>query len=91
MQRALNVKNFRSFAEQAKGFRVTEISVARASSAKGPILKYRAKDPRTRRHFNGEWILPKDEKDAAAEKEFFELAEKEFHVTREDGGESKPA
>lgn len=83
MQRALNVKHFNTFVQQVKGAGVTEISVAREAGPKAVKLKYRARDGRTRKIFNGEWVVAAAGDDKG-EKEFFELAEKEFVVRREE-------
>ena len=80
MQRALNLKNFQTFMRQVKGAQVGEITVAKAPGPKGTHLKYTARDPRTRRVFNGEWVLA----DGAQESEFFLMAEKQFAVRRQD-------
>jgi hypothetical protein len=79
LRRALNLKNFRSFAQQVKGVRVTEISVSKEDGPKGARLKYSARDPKTRRVFNGEWVA---EGGADDEKEFYTIAEKEFAIRR---------
>ncbi len=78
MQKALNLKKFNTFAGQLKGARVTEIQVAREEGPKGVRLKYSARDPKTRRTFNGEWVVGPEEKDS----EFYDLAGKEFAVRR---------
>lgn len=80
MQRALNIKNFKTFTEQARGHQVTEISVERSAGPKGVRLKYSARDPRTKRLFHGEWLAPAEAADA--EKEFFDAAAKQFAVRR---------
>jgi len=82
VRNALNVKNFRTFAQHVKGAMITSISVEKPTGGKSR-LKYSAKDPRSRRVWNGEWAL-----DAAAaeagEKEFMAIAEKDFAVIRQD-------
>lgn len=83
MSDLLNRKNFFTFSTQCRGAGVTAIDVLRADGSKELRLKYRARDPRTGRIFAGEWIAPKKDGTAeASEKAFFELAEKEFAVTR---------
>ena len=88
MQNALNIKNFRNFAQQLKGAQVTEISVEREDGGKAPRLKYSARDARSRRVFNGEWTLDAAAADAG-EKEFLALAEKDFAVRRRDAEADK--
>jgi hypothetical protein len=83
VQRALNLKNFKTFTSQVKGAFVGEISVTRAQSPKGTHLRYTARDPKTRRTFNGEWVLAS----GADEAEFYSVAEKEFAVRRPEGPE----
>src|SRR5437867_12368427 len=86
VQRALNLKNFTTFTKQVKGARVTEISVSREPGPKGVRLKYRARDPKSGRVFNGEWLVaaagPAGTAENGGEQEFFALAEKEFAVKR---------
>ena len=83
MQNALNVKNFRVFAQHVKGAQLTEISVERQTGGKSPRLHYSARDPRSRQVWNGDWVL--DAKDAAAgEKAFLDLAGKDFAVRRRE-------
>lgn len=86
MQKALNVKNFRTFAQQVKGAQVGVITYERTGTAKGPRLKLFARCPKTRRIFNGEWVLGDDTADQD-EKDFVALAEKEFAVRRVGAGE----
>jgi hypothetical protein len=88
VQNALNVKNFRTFAQQVKGAQVTEISVERQDGGKAPKLKYSARDARSRRIFNGEWMLDASGADAG-EKEFLALAGKDFAVRRRDSAADK--
>lgn len=83
MQQALNLKNFKTFTNQVKGAFVGEISVSRSQSTKGVHLRYTARDPKTRRTFNGEWLVPA----GADETEFYSVAEKEFAVRRPEAAE----
>ena len=90
MSDALNKKNFLVFANQCKGASVTAIDVTRTNNGKELRLKYRGRDPRTGKVFNGEWVVPIATA-GAGEKTFFELAEKEFAVTRHESGDSAKA
>jgi hypothetical protein len=84
LQHALNLKNFKTFTSQVKGAFVGEIVVSKAQSPKGVHLRYSARDPKTRRTFNGEWVVPA----GADEAEFYSVAEKEFAVRRPEGPEA---
>lgn len=87
MNEALNRKKYLTFSKQCKGAGVTAIDVVREDAGGQVRLKYRARDARSGKIFNGEWIAPKKDGTAeAAERAFFELAEKEFAVRRREAG-----
>jgi tellurite resistance protein len=81
----LNKKNFMSFSNQCRRAGVTAIDVERVEAGGEVRLKYHAREPRTRRVLNGEWIIARaDGAVEAREKAFYELAEKQFAVTRRE-------
>jgi hypothetical protein len=82
----LNRTHFLTFSNQCKRAGITAIDVVRADTGREVRLKYRGRDARTGRLYNGEWVLEKDGAGAAEAKEkaFFELAEKSFAVTRHE-------
>ncbi len=83
MNEILNRKNYRTFSSQCKGAGVTSIDVVRSESGREVRIRYRARDPRTGKVFQGEWVAPKRDGEAErSEKDFFALAEKDFAVTR---------
>jgi hypothetical protein len=79
----LNKTHYRTFSSQCKRAGITAIDVLRAERKGEVHLKYSGRDARTGRHFNGEWVLPRDGAEAK-EKEFFEMAEKEFAVIKRE-------
>lgn len=86
MSDALNKKHFLTFSNQCKGALVTAIDVTRSEKQDEVRLTYRARARKTGAVFQGEWAVKKgaDGAAAAAEKAFFDLAEKSFVVTRHD-------
>lgn len=98
MSEALNKTHFITFANKCKRAGITAIDVVRSDAAREVRLKYRGRAAKTGQIFNGEWIVageggrgtalpssPAVDGHGAAEsseKTFFEMAEKQFAVTR---------
>ena len=87
----LNKKNYRAFRERCQGAGVQEIHVRLKPAGRRLKLQYNARDPRSKRMLSGEWVIDRrnqtEEQIAAAIEDFYELAGKEFAITRhEEGG-----
>ena len=86
MNDAFNRKKFNAFRERCHGAGITAIHVQRSEAPREVRLRYNAREPRTGRLFNGEWVIEKGGPDVdSREKAFFELAQKHFAVTRHEG------
>ncbi len=84
MSMALNKVHLLTFSKQCKGAGITAIDLMRADAHGEPRLRYRARDARTGKVFQGDWALEKEGAGTVEEQEkaVQALLEKEFAVTR---------
>jgi len=92
VRQLLNKKAFESFRQRCRSAGLTQVHLQRRESGQEVRYQYNAKDPRTRKLFTGEWVIPKVGGNDASEQEkaFRTLVESEFAVKTHGMGDEEP-